>query len=205
MRSLLFATLLVAAPLFAQEAPPPPEIPVVPNEAQEEPEPVPELKYEPPPPVMQQDSPLVAAAKKSHRKDAKPAVVITNANLKQSGARAHVTTTAKQTTIEANTAGESKTPRVAQSSNKPRLSKKHARKAPAPPPLHSDNEYLDENDPKGENTHCPTCLPILDPVPPNLPVQQAEPSAHPPGTAQPPHDAPPASPMVAPEVTPPPS
>jgi hypothetical protein len=45
------------------------------------------------------DSPLVAAAKKANRRGKKPKILITNENLKSSGANAHVTTAAKQTDI----------------------------------------------------------------------------------------------------------
>ncbi len=53
-------------------------------------------------PVQQPDSPLVAAAKRMNRKGKKPALVITNASLRQSGAAsgAHVTTTASQSTLK---------------------------------------------------------------------------------------------------------
>ncbi|GEM_PF-5356406 len=199
MRSLLLAVLLSVLPVFAQEVPPP-EVPVVPEEVPEPP--VPEIRYEPPAPVIPQDSPLVAAAKKSHRKDAKTSIVITNATLKQSGANAHVTTTARQAAIGNTAAGPAKTPQSAQA-GRPRPSKKHARQAPPPP--HHDADQIYEDDPKGENTHCPTCLPVLDPVPPNLPVQQAEPSAQPPRTATPSHDAPQVVTPVQPEVIQPPS
>jgi hypothetical protein len=45
---------------------------------------------------QQQDSPLVAAAKRAKRLGKKPSNVITNETLRQSGAGAHVTTTASQ-------------------------------------------------------------------------------------------------------------
>ena len=54
----------------------------------------------PAPQVAQPDSPLVAAAKRANRKGKKPAYVITNETLKQSGAGAHVTTTAAQRAIQ---------------------------------------------------------------------------------------------------------
>lgn len=46
--------------------------------------------------VQQADSPLVAAAKRANRKGKKPAKVITNETLRQTGSGGHVTTTANQ-------------------------------------------------------------------------------------------------------------
>lgn len=75
-------TLALALPLLAEEA----------KKAEEKPKPQ---------PVAQADSPLVAAAKRSNRLGRKPTTkVITNETLKTSGANAHVTTTAKQTSLE---------------------------------------------------------------------------------------------------------
>ena len=49
----------------------------------------------------QADSPLVAASKRANRLGKKPANVITNETLKQSGAGAHVTTTTQQPRFQA--------------------------------------------------------------------------------------------------------
>lgn len=51
--------------------------------------------------AVQPDSPLVAAAKRANRKGRKStAILITNENLKTSGAKAHVTTTTVQNSIQ---------------------------------------------------------------------------------------------------------
>jgi len=76
-------TLALALPLLAEEA----------KKAEETPKPQ---------PAAQADSPLVAAAKRANRLGKKStSKVITNQTVKESGANAHVTTTSKQTSLDA--------------------------------------------------------------------------------------------------------
>ncbi|HJQ39358.1 MAG TPA: hypothetical protein VKB93_19630 [Thermoanaerobaculia bacterium] len=82
-------TLALALPLLAEEA----------KKAEEKP------KTQPPAAATAQagDSPLVAASKRANRlgKKSTSKVMITNETLKASGGNAHVTTTAKQTSLDA--------------------------------------------------------------------------------------------------------
>ena len=78
-RAILVVTALLALPLSAEEKTTAAAAPAKPAAA-----------------PQQQDSPLVAAAKRAKRLGRKPSNVITNETLKQSGAGAHITTTATQ-------------------------------------------------------------------------------------------------------------
>ncbi|MEK6373443.1 MAG: hypothetical protein AABO58_12190 [Acidobacteriota bacterium] len=124
-----------------------------------------------------QDSPLVAAAKRS-KMAKKTAVVITNKTLKQSGAGAHITTTKKQAPL----------PKM-QNAAPIELSKVAAAPPKAKPKRqttpHDDAERLEDDPGRGDLVHCPSCLPILEPVSPTLPLREAEFSTNPPKVATP--------------------
>lgn len=126
------------------------------------------------PPV--QDSPLVAAAKRA-KMAKKTAVVITNKTLKQSGARAHVTTTKKQAPLpKMQNAAPIESSKVAD----PPKAKPKRQTTP-----HDDAERLEDDPGRGDLVHCPSCLPILEPVSPTLPLREAELSTNPPKVATP--------------------
>jgi len=141
-----------------------------------------------------QDSPLVAAAKRS-KMARKRAVVITNETLKQSSADAHVTTTKKKAAL----------PKM--QSTKPAESQKTTAEPPKAKPQrkatpHDDAERLEDDPGRGDLVHCPSCLPILEPVPATLPLVKAEFSTNPPQVATPelPQVVPPRPPEAPPHL-----
>jgi hypothetical protein len=130
-------------------------------------------------PSFAQDSPLVAAAKRTKQATAKkPAVVITNATLKQSGAGAHITTTRKQAALPkmraAAPVGSQKAAAEPQKADPQRT---------APP--HDDAAVFEDDPGRGDLVQCATCLPILEPVSATLPLRKAELSKNPPRIAPP--------------------
>ena len=126
-------------------------------------------------PLAAQDSPLVAAAKRS-RQAKKATIVITNETLVRSGV--HLTTTTAQPSLSGLPQAAPVEPR--------RAPEQRAAAINQPPSSPRDDAEVNElDDPsRGDLGYCPTCLPILEPVSPTLPVVKAELSANPPHEAE---------------------
>jgi hypothetical protein len=144
-----------------------------------------------------QDSPLVAAAKRA-KATKKTAVVITNETLKESGAGARITTTKQQAALpKTQSAAQAEPPKAAASALPKAKPKRQARQ-------HDDAERLEDDPGRGDLVSCPSCLPILEPDSPTLPLQEAELSKNPPKITKPelPSTAKPEMPQTVPPRTP---
>jgi len=136
-----------------------------------------ELLPEAPPPVAgprlqvlasaPQDSPLVAAAKRAKAQQ-KTHVVITNATIKKHSSKARFTTTSHQPPLK-------DIPPAAVAQSQPVVAGK-----PQQRPVKSAQSvepHDDELDDLVDRIKCPTCLPILEPIPEHLSLTKAE-AAH---------------------------
>jgi hypothetical protein len=138
-----------------------------------------ELSPETPPPIAgprlqvlastPQDSPLVAAAKRAKAQQ-KTHVVITNATIKKHSGKAHFTTTRHQPPLKDIPPSEvAKIQPVAAAKPKPQAAQPAQSEQPDPTDPY-DDELADLTD----RVKCPSCLPILDPIPVHLSLTKAE-------------------------------
>ena len=151
-----------------------------------------ELPPETPPPIATprlqvlasapQDSPLVAAAKRAKALQ-KTHVVITNATIKKHSSKAHFTTTSHQPPLK-------DIPPAAVAKSQPAAAAKPQQR-PAPSAEPNEPPYEDAEAALLDRIKCPSCLPILDPMPVHLSLTKAE-VAH-------------SGPQVVPPLPPPPS
>jgi hypothetical protein len=151
-----------------------------------------ELPPESPPPIATprlqvlasapQDSPLVAAAKRAKAQQ-KTHFVITNATIKKHSSKAHFTTTSHQSPLK-------DIPPAAVAKSQPAAAAKPQQR-PAPSAEPNEPPYEDAEAALLDRIKCPSCLPILDPIPVHLSLTKAE-VAH-------------SGPQVVPPLQPPPS
>ena len=171
-----------------------------------------ELSLETPPPVAgprlqvlasaPKDSPLVAASKRAKAQQKKTgSVVITNATLKKHSGKTHFTTTSHQPPLK----NVPPTPPAAVAPSQPAAAAKPQQR----PAQSAQSEQPDPTDPYDDEladlvdrVKCPSCLPILDPIPVHLSLTKAE-VAHS-GPQVVPPVPPPSSETEKPEPPPPP-